>query len=37
MEHRFVDAAQFVRWIQSGQIVDAATAAAYALLGLRRR
>ena len=37
MEHRLVDEDQFVRWIRSGQIVDAATLAAYALLGLHRQ
>jgi len=36
MEHRFVDEALFLQWVRSGLIVDAASVAAYSLLGLHR-
>jgi 8-oxo-dGTP pyrophosphatase MutT (NUDIX family) len=34
MEHRFIDEGQFIAWIQSGQIIDAASVAAYSLFRL---
>ncbi len=36
MGHRFLDEDQFLQGVRSGQIVDAASLAAYSLLGLHR-
>jgi len=36
MRHSFVAEDQFLQWVRSGQIVDAASLAAYSLLGLHR-